>query len=89
MHHSISIAAFYRYKMLTLKFNYSHIHMYIHNWLLLQCFNRDDDLASHTIYAVCVNFMHERRGLQLKVDSERQIFDKFFMVILLNLRVYV
>ena len=32
------------------------------------------DLVSNITYVVCVNFIHKRRGLQLKVDSERQIF---------------
>ena len=27
-------------------------------------------------YVVCVNFIHELRDLQFKVDSERQIFEK-------------
>ena len=31
------------------------------------------DLVSHTIYVVCVNFIHKWRDLQFKVDSERQI----------------
>ena len=31
------------------------------------------DLVSHTIYVVCVNFIHKLRDLQFKVDSERQI----------------
>ena len=35
-------------------------------------------LASHTIYVVCFNFIHERReSLQLNVDSERQICEEF------------
>ena len=29
---------------------------------------------------VCINFIHEGRGLQFKVDFERQIFEKFFDV---------
>ena len=33
-------------------------HTYIHNWSL-QPFSQDYDLASHTTYVVCVNFMHE------------------------------
>ena len=41
------------------------------------------DLDSHTTYVVCVNFIPKWRGLQLKVDSERQIFDKLFMAILI------
>ena len=32
------------------------------------------DLVSHTTYVVCVNFMHDWRVVQFKVDSERQIF---------------
>ena len=32
------------------------------------------DLASHTTYVVCVNFIHKWRNLQFKVDSERQDF---------------
>ena len=32
------------------------------------------DLVSHTTYVVCDNFIHKWRGLQFKVDSERQIF---------------
>ena len=43
---------------------------YIHNWLL-QPFSQNYDLASHV---VCV-----------KVDSERKIFEKFFMTILFTL----
>ena len=36
------------------------------------------DLVSHTAYVVCVNFIHKRRDLQFKVDSERQIFWETF-----------
>ena len=32
------------------------------------------DLVSYTIYVVCLNFKDKWRGLQFKVDSERQIF---------------
>ena len=32
------------------------------------------DLVSHTTYDLCVIFIHMRRDLQFKVDSERQIF---------------
>ena len=32
------------------------------------------NLVSHTTYVECVNFIYKRRGLQFKVDSERQIF---------------
>ena len=48
-----------------------------HNWSL-KSFNQDYDLASHTIYVVCINFIHEWRDLQFKVDSERQIFWETF-----------
>ena len=43
------------------------------------------NLASHTTYIVYVNFIHEWRDLQFKVDSERQIFEKLFMAILFAL----
>ena len=48
------------------------------------------DLVSHTIYVVCVNFIHKWRGTySFKVDSERQIFfKKLFMAILFALRVF-
>ena len=36
------------------------------------------DLVRHTIYVVCINFMHEWRKLQFKNDFERQIFKKLF-----------
>ena len=32
------------------------------------------DLISHTTYIVCVNFIYERRDLQLQVDSKRPTF---------------
>ena len=38
------------------------------------------DLVSHTTYVVCVNFIHKWRNLQLKVDSEQQIFWETFHV---------
>ena len=46
------------------------------------------DLVSHTTSVVCVNFIHEWRDLQFKVDSEQQIFEKLFMAILFSLRVF-
>ena len=49
---------------------------YIHNWSL-QPFSQDYILVSHASYVVCVNFIHELRSLQFKVDSELQIFEKF------------
>ena len=36
------------------------------------------DLASHTTYVVCVNFIHKWRALQFNVDSQRQIFWETF-----------
>ena len=49
----------------------------------LQPISQVYDLASHSTYVVCVNFIHE-----FKVDSERQIFEKLFMAILIILRVF-
>ena len=49
---------------------------------------RITNLASHTIYVVCVNFIHEWRDLQFKVVSERQTFEKLFMTILFTLTVF-
>ena len=53
------------------------IHTFIHKWPL-QPFSQDYGQASHTTYVVCVNFIREWRDLQFNVDSERQIFEKFF-----------
>ena len=51
---------------------------HIHNWLL-QPFSQDyDDFVSHTICAVCINFIYKWRDLRLKVDSEWQMFEKLF-----------
>ena len=36
------------------------------------------NLASHTTYVVCSNFIHKQRDLQFRVDSERQIFCETF-----------
>ena len=57
--------------------NVTTIHTYIHNWPL-QPFSQDYGLASHATHVVCVNFIRERRDIQFNVDSERQIFEKFF-----------
>ena len=50
---------------------------YIHTGIIRH-YNPSDsiiDLISHTIYVVCVNFVHKLRDLQFnKVDSERHIF---------------
>ena len=56
---------------------------YIHNW---PTFSQANQLASHATYVVCANFIHERRNLQFKVDSKRQIFGKLFMAIWLTFR---
>ena len=48
---------------------------YIHNWSL-QSYSQE--VVSHETYVVCVNFIHKRRDLQFKVDSERQIFWETF-----------
>ena len=39
------------------------------------------DLISHTTYVMCVNFKQQRCDLQIKVNSERQIFEKLFIAI--------
>ena len=57
--------------------NYSR-YTYIHNWSL-QPFSQDYDLAFHTTYIVCVNFILD---LQFKVFSEGQSFKKKFMAII-------
>ena len=41
-----------------------------------QDYSQDYKLASDSAYIACVNFIHEWRDLQLKVDSKRQIFEK-------------
>ena len=38
------------------------------------------DLVSHTTYVVCVNFIHEWRDLQFKVNSERQLSTATFFI---------
>ena len=50
--------------------------VYIHTYIIghYNPLARIIDLVSHTTYVVCVNFIHKWRGLQFKVDSERQIF---------------
>ena len=45
-------------------------------------FSQDYDLAVYPICVVSINFIHEWRDLQFKVDSERQIFEKLLMAIL-------
>ena len=36
------------------------------------------DLASHTSYVGCINFLREWQDLHFNIDSERKIFKKFF-----------
>ena len=69
--------------------NEMHTYIHIHNWPL-QPFSQDFGLSSHTSFVVGVNFIHKWRDLQFKVDSERQIlfFEKLFITILFNLRVF-
>ena len=57
--------------------HYLYTHMYIHNWPL-QTFSQDYDLASHTTYFVCFNFIHEWWDLQFKIDSEIQFYSQSF-----------
>ena len=40
--------------------------------------NSNRNIASHTTYVVCVNCILGWRDLNLKVDSERHIFEKHF-----------
>ena len=63
------------------------LHMAMSCYFLLQSCSKNYNLASHSTYIVQVNFIHERRNLQFKVDSERQIFVKLFIAILFTLRV--
>ena len=58
----------------------SSMKVYIHTYIIGH-YNpsvRIIDLASHTIYVVCINITHKWRDLQFKVDSERQIFCEIF-----------
>ena len=62
------------------------LHTYIIGYY--DCFSQSYGLASHIPYVECFNFIHEWRGVQFKVDLERQIFEKLFIAILLTLRVF-
>ena len=55
------------------------INAYIHTYIfgLSNPSVRIIDLVAHAIYVVCVNFIHKRRDLQCKADSERQISETF------------
>ena len=57
------------------------------NWSL-QSFRQVYNLPSPTMHVVRDNFIHDRRDLQFKIDSEGQIFEKFFLIILFTLRVF-
>ena len=46
------------------------------------------DLVSHTTYIVCVNFIHERRDLQLKSTPNDRFFKKLFMAISFTLWIF-
>ena len=63
-------------------------HWHICNLFILILISQNFDLVSHTTYVVRVSLMHEPRYLQFKVDSERLIFRKLFMVILFTLGVF-
>ena len=62
------------------------LHTYIHNWPL-QPFSWDYGIASHTTHVVCINFIRKWRDLQFNIDSEREIFENFFLAGLFTLRV--
>ena len=64
-------------------FNKIHIHTYING--LIQNY----DLAFHTTYSVCVNFIHEWQDLQFNIDSERQIYwEAFSWQVFFTLKVF-
>ena len=68
-----------------------HKYIYIYIYIIghsLQHFSQDYGLASYTTQVLCVNFILKWRQLQLKVVSERQIFEKLFMATLFTFRVY-
>ena len=65
---------------------YCDIHTYIIGHYNLSV--RIIDLVSYTIYVMCVNFIHKWRDLQLKVDSERQIWETFLGNFIFALRVF-
>ena len=48
------------------------------------------DLVSHSTYVVCVNFIHNKVGgtYSLKSTPNDRFFEKLFMAILFNLRVF-
>ena len=66
---------------------HTYIQTYMHNWLL-QPFNQDYDLASHTSHVVSANFTHEPRNLYFKIDFEQRIFEKLFVAISFALSVF-
>ena len=65
----------------TNKINNEHLAHYIHICTYITGhYNpsvRIIDLVFHTIYVVCVNFIHKRRNLQFKVDSKLHILRNF------------
>ena len=74
--------------MLFYKYGSKISNTYVHSWPL-QPFKQDYGLASHITQDVCINFIHECRDLQFKVDLVRQIFKKLFRTIFyLTLRVF-
>ena len=57
------------------------------NWSL-QVFNQYCVQASNTTHVACVNFSHEWLGLQFIIYFERQMYEKNFMAIYFNLRLF-
>ena len=69
-----------------IKLIYYYLRTYTHNWSL-QRFSQDYNLAVHTAYFVCVNFIHKRRvTYSLKSTPNDRFFEKFSMAILFSLR---
>ena len=52
--------------------------LYMHNWWL-QTFSQDCGLASRVNYVAGVNFTHDWRDLQLKVDFEQTSSRQFYL----------
>ena len=60
--------------------------LYIHNWSL-QLFSRNNDLASHTNYVVCVNFL-QFYTCSLKSTQKDRFLRGFFCQFFWTLRVF-
>ena len=57
--------------------DHNNIHTYIHNWSL-QAYSPDYDLASHTSYVVCVNFLYISKGRYSLKSTRNDRFLKSF-----------